>query len=149
MNGILCAYFRATDPSTPSVEATALHPPSIASFTRFSGSKYIGLGANDAPAGMLDPLIDRQNRHVTGLGQPAVIDERLKAAEHARGPIRCAVDALDVVGPGQVEALLGDGLALMIEERGGFVSEDLFEIRAHDLNRHGFLPFRRHTADRF
>jgi hypothetical protein len=49
-NGILCAYFRATDPSTPSVEATQLQPPSSASFTMFSGSKYIGLGANEAPA---------------------------------------------------------------------------------------------------
>ncbi len=50
MNGILCAYLRATDPSTPSVEATALQPPSMASFTMFSGSKYSVFGANDAPA---------------------------------------------------------------------------------------------------
>jgi len=39
MNGILCAYLRATMPSTPKVVATALQPPSIASFTMFSGSK--------------------------------------------------------------------------------------------------------------
>ena len=39
MNGILCAYLRLTAPSTPSVEATALQPPSIASLTMFSGSK--------------------------------------------------------------------------------------------------------------
>src|SRR5258706_7467098 len=50
MKGILCANFRATEPSTPNVEATALQPPSIASFTMFSGSKYWGFGANDAPA---------------------------------------------------------------------------------------------------
>src|SRR6185312_6199263 len=50
MNGILCAYLRANDPSTPNVDATALQPPSIASFTIFSGSKYCGFGANDAPA---------------------------------------------------------------------------------------------------
>ena len=49
MNGILCAYLRETAPSTPTVEAIALVPPSIASWTRFSGSKYAGLGANDAP----------------------------------------------------------------------------------------------------
>ena len=30
---------RATDPRTPSVEVTALHPPSRPSFTMFSGSK--------------------------------------------------------------------------------------------------------------
>jgi hypothetical protein len=50
MNGILWAYLRATEPSAPSVEVTALQPPSIASVTMFSESKYAGLGANDAPA---------------------------------------------------------------------------------------------------
>ena len=50
MNGIWWAYLRATMPSTPKVEATALQPPSIASLTMFSGSKYSGFGANDAPA---------------------------------------------------------------------------------------------------
>ena len=33
------AYRRAAEPSTSNVEATALHPPSIASLTMFSGSK--------------------------------------------------------------------------------------------------------------
>ncbi len=50
MNGILCAHLRETAPSTPNVEATALQPPSTASSTIFSGSKYSGFGANDAPA---------------------------------------------------------------------------------------------------
>ena len=50
MNGILCAHFRLTAPSTPKVEAKALQPPSTASRTRFSGSKYMGLGAKLAPA---------------------------------------------------------------------------------------------------
>ena len=39
MNGILWAYRRATMPSTPKVVATALQPPSMASSTRFFGSK--------------------------------------------------------------------------------------------------------------
>jgi len=50
MNGIRCAYRRATVPSTPSVDATALHPPSIASRTMFSGSKNSGFGAKEAAA---------------------------------------------------------------------------------------------------
>jgi len=50
MNGILCAYLRATMPSTPYVEATALQPPSIARRTMYSGSNICGFGANDAPA---------------------------------------------------------------------------------------------------
>ena len=39
MKGILWAYFRATAPSTPMVEATALQPPAMASLIMFSGSK--------------------------------------------------------------------------------------------------------------
>ena len=50
INGILCAYFRLTAPSTPSVDATALHPPSIARRTMLAGSKYSGLAAKLAPA---------------------------------------------------------------------------------------------------
>src|SRR5437879_12932461 len=50
MNGMRCAYLRATEPSTPKVDATALQPPSIASSTSLPPSKYSGFGAKDAPA---------------------------------------------------------------------------------------------------
>ncbi len=46
----MCAYLRATAPRTPSVEATALQPPSMASFTIPSGSKQTGFFAKLAPA---------------------------------------------------------------------------------------------------
>jgi hypothetical protein len=49
-NGIRCAYRRAIAPSTPRVVATALQPPSTASRSTFSGSKYSGFVANDAAA---------------------------------------------------------------------------------------------------
>ncbi len=39
MKGNLCAYLRLTAPRTPTVDATALQPPSIARRTMFSGSK--------------------------------------------------------------------------------------------------------------
>ena len=61
-------------------------------------------------AGMLDALIDRQNRHVPGSGQPAMIEERLKAAQHPRRAIGSAVDPLDVVGPGRCSSLWGSVL---------------------------------------
>ena len=50
MNGILCAYFLLNIAKPPTVLATALQPPSMASLIIFSGSKYNGLGTNDAPA---------------------------------------------------------------------------------------------------
>ncbi len=50
MNGIWWANRREHMPSTPKVVATALQPPSMASSTMFCGSKYLGLGANEAAA---------------------------------------------------------------------------------------------------
>ncbi len=132
----MCAYLRATEPSTPSVEATALQPPSMASFTMFSGSKYIGFGANDAPGRMLDPLIDRKNRHVACSPEPAVIDERLEARQHARGPIGRTVAAIDPVGSGQVQRIFRNGLALMLKERGGVRPKDVDDVRGRLLNGH-------------
>ena len=52
---------------------------------------------------MLDPLIDRQNRHVAGAGQPPVSDERLQASEDARLSIGSRIDAVDVVGTRQMQ----------------------------------------------
>ena len=48
MNGMRWAYLREHRPRTPKVVATALQPPSMASSTMLAGSKYFGLGANDA-----------------------------------------------------------------------------------------------------
>ena len=50
MKGIRCAQRRLIDPRTPKVDAKALQPPSTARRTRFSGSKYMGLGAKLAAA---------------------------------------------------------------------------------------------------
>ena len=47
--GNVLVSVNVSDKVQPKVDATALQPPSIASFTIFSGSKYIGFGANDAP----------------------------------------------------------------------------------------------------
>ena len=116
MNGILCAYLRATEPSTPSVEATALQPPSIASFTMFSGSKYGGIRRERRAGRMLDALIDRQDRHVAGAAQAAVSssDCRLPSTRGDRSDKR--VDAVDEVGTGQVQGVLRNRLALVLQQ---------------------------------
>jgi hypothetical protein len=115
MNGILCAYLRATEPSTPSVDATALQPPSIASLTMFSGSKYAG-SARTTHRGVLDALIDRQNRHVAGARQAPV------SSTDCRLPARAASDRTRVERDRrsrarQMQAFLRNRLALMLEQR--------------------------------
>ena len=64
MNGILCAYCATTAPSTPSVEATALQPPSIASFDDVLGIEVHRVRREARAGRVLDALIDRQDRHV-------------------------------------------------------------------------------------
>ena len=45
----------------------------------FSGSKYCGLGANEAPGRMLDSLVHGKDRNVTSAGEPAVIKQTFAA----------------------------------------------------------------------
>jgi hypothetical protein len=87
---------------------------------------------------MFDALVDRKNRHVAGVAQAAVIQQRLQARQHARRSIGNAVDPLYVVRPREMERLLRNGLALVLKQAGCFVSEDFFELRTDTLNCHKF-----------
>ena len=92
---------------------------------------------------VLDALIDRKNRHIAGTRQPPVIEQRLQGRQHARRPIGNAVNALDVVGPGEMQRLLRDGLALVLKQAGRFVSKNFFDLRTDTLNCHDYvLPLR-------
>ena len=73
---------RLTAPSTPKVVATALQPPSIASSTMLAGSKYMRVGRERRRRRVLDALVDRQDRHVAGVGQAAVTVELAEVAQH-------------------------------------------------------------------
>ena len=81
--------------------------------------------------GMLDALIDRQDRHVAGAGEPAVIEQRLQLAEHRHRAVRIEVNALDEIGARQVQRLFRNRLALVLQQSGGVGSEDLFNS-GHD-----------------
>jgi hypothetical protein len=75
---------------------------------------------------MLDTLIDRQDRYVTGACKAAVIEHRLQLAEHRHRPVRIEVNALDEIRPRQVERFLRD-FALVLQQSGGIGSKDLFD----------------------
>src|SRR6266849_5806653 len=105
MKGIVWAYLRATEPRTPNVDATALQPPSIASSTIFSPSKYAGLAAKDAPAECSIPWsTGRIERYPVPASRPwSKSDSRLRSTRVGRsviekirvtksGPGRCSCD---------------------------------------------------------
>ena len=95
------------------------------------------------PRRVLDALVDRQNREVAGAGEAAAIEQRLQAGQHARRPIGSAVDALDVVGPGQMQLLLRNRLALVPQQRRRVGAEDLFQSRRAARHR---AAYARHVA---
>ena len=135
-NGILCANRRAVTPSTPSVEATALHPPSIASSTIFAGSKYAGFGREGGGGRVLDPLVDRQDREVTGTAEAAVVVDALQVDQHPRVAVALGEDAVDVRRAGQLQLLLGNALAGVAQQALRLIAEqflDAVDTRAfHD-----------------
>src|ERR1044071_10168317 len=66
---------------------------------------------------MLDPLIDGENRDVTGSSETTGIEERLEIAQHARRPVRRRHDAIDEVGTGQMKLVLRNRAALIGQQR--------------------------------
>ena len=66
--------------------------------------------------GMLDALVHRQDRHVAGAGQPPVIEQRLQFRHHLNRAIRLEVNPLDEIRTGQVQRLLGNRLALVLQQ---------------------------------
>src|SRR5262249_33180167 len=83
---------------------------------------------------VLDALIDGQDRHISGAGEAAVIDERLQARQDARGTVGARIDTLDVVGTRRVQQLFRDRLALVLEEVRRVSAENLLDFR-RGINR--------------
>ena len=84
-NGILCAYLRATEPSTPSVEATPLQPALDRELHDVLGIEVRRVRRERRAGRVLDPLVDRQNRHVAGAGEAAVQNSDCRLASTRGG----------------------------------------------------------------
>ena len=135
MNGILWAYLRDTMPSTPSVEATPLQPPSMASLTMFSGIEVIGVRREAGAGGMLDPLIDRQDRDVAGAAEPAGVEQKSAGCAARWAAVGVNPHAIDEIGPGNIKSF-PRYLGLMLQKRFGFGAQQLFDL----TKIHGILP---------
>ena len=100
----------------------------MASSTIFSGSKYAGLGANEAAGRVLDALVDRQDREVAGAAEAAVVVDALQVRQHPRVAVALGEDAVDVRRAGQVELFLGNPLAGVREQALGLIPEQLLDV---------------------
>jgi hypothetical protein len=77
---------------------------------------------------VLDPLVNWQDREIAGAGQPAVVEQRLQAAQDAGGPVAGGEDAVDEVGARQVELRARDGLAGVFQQVLGVVAQDRLQL---------------------
>ena len=66
-------------PSTPSVEATRVAAALDRQLHDVLGIEVLRVGRERRAGGMLDALVDRQDRDVAGAAEPAVIEQRLQA----------------------------------------------------------------------
>ena len=117
MNGIRCAYLRATEPEHAERRGHGVASAFDRQLHDVLGVEVDRVRRERRAGGVLDALIDRQDRHVAGAGQPAVVEERLQAAHHPGRPVGQRDDPVHEVGPRKVKAVFRDGLALMRKER--------------------------------
>ena len=123
MNGILCAYVRDAIPRTPKVVATALRAALDGELDDVDRVEVGRVRSERGRPGMLDSLVDREDRDVAGAGEAAAVEEETEVAEHLGVAVGLTEDAVDEVGAGKDEVLLRDAGRLVVEQGVGVGAE--------------------------
>src|SRR6201987_867484 len=69
--------------------------------------KVIGILCEAGARRMLDALVHRQDRNITGAGQPSGEEDAMKIIQNAHVPVGDRINAIDKISTGQMEPLLG------------------------------------------
>jgi hypothetical protein len=84
---------------------------------------------------MLYPLIDGKDRDVPGMGEAPLMDDPAEVLEDRGGPVGEPVDAVDIIGTGEVERLFRYPFAYMFEKRAGVGAQVFFYfIDSHGIS---------------
>ena len=94
-----------------------------------AGVEILGIGSERRACRVLDALVDGEDRHVARAPEPAVLIERREVAEHPIGAVGARPDAVDEIGPRQVQRRAGNRLAFVLEQGRGVLAEELFDGR--------------------
>jgi hypothetical protein len=78
--------------------------------------------------GVLDALVDGQQRQVARAGQAAVVEQRLQVAQHRRLAVGLGDDAVDEVRAGQMQPRRRDAAAFVLEKFVGLVAEQFDDV---------------------
>src|SRR5690606_16562037 len=96
--------------------------------------EVVGVLGERGAGGVLDALVDGEDREVAGAGEAAVTVELLERAEDGDGAGRVLPDRAPERGAGEVEALLRDLRVREAEEALGLVAKELFEAGDGDFS---------------
>ena len=131
MNGILCAYLRATDAEHAERRRHGVAAALDRQLHDVLGVEVRRVRRERRAGRVLDALIDRQDRHVAGARQPAVCRTATAGCASTRGGrSELREDAVDEIGARQVQRLLRDRLALVLEQAGARRRESSSMLRA-------------------
>ena len=89
------------------------------------GVEVGGVLGEAGAGGVLDALVDGEDRQVAGAGQAAGAEEALEVDEDPGVAVAGGEDAVDEIGAGEVERLLGDGLADVLQQAVGLGAKKL------------------------
>ncbi len=110
--------------------------------------KVIGILGEARAAGVLDALVDGQDREIPRTAKPAVAEHPLEIGEYAEVAVRRRVDAVDKVRAGKMQALLGDLRRLESQQGIRLCAEIGFNFPLDRAGCHFFLLVSGATAKR-
>src|SRR5208283_3018912 len=88
--------------------------------------KIVGVFREAGAAGMLDALIDGEDRHIARAGKTAGEEHPVEIVQHAKIAVGCRVHTIDEVGAGNMQPVLGNLGRLEAEKRFRLGAQVLF-----------------------
>src|ERR1035437_9883813 len=108
-----------------------------------------GVGGERSARGVLDALVHGEDRDVARAAQAAVLEDRLEAAEDARGAVADRPDPVDEVRSGQVELVAAHRLAAVLQQVLRVLAENLFYVAQGGCRRRCHVVLREGAAGEF
>ena len=90
--------------------------------------EIVGILGEAGACGMLDALVDGEDREIAGLAEAAGAEEPLEIGEDTNVAVGEGIDAVDEIGAGEMKAVLGNFGGFEAEERFGLGAEELFDV---------------------
>ena len=82
---------------------------------------------------VLDALIHRKDRNVTGAAEATVVEQRLEAPHDLRRTVGAGDDIGYKIGPGQRKQVAPDAFAFVVQQIRGLLAQQAHNVSGHDV----------------